>query len=421
MLSPMTVRFFHTSDWHLGQFFYNHSRHYEHEQFLAWLLEQIKNKQPHALLIAGDIFDVINPSSQAQKQLYQFLADAHQLAPHMQTLMIAGNHDSGYRIEQVEPLLEKYNARTVGVVRWNEDKTLNLDRLILPIYDEKKQIVAWCIALPFLRSAEITGFNEYTSNSQNAIAYLHQQLIAEAKHRKTEKQALILMSHAHMQGGETSDSERPIIIGNEEALSTTLFEDGIDYVALGHLHKPQKVGQTHIRYSGSPIPLSFSEINYKHQVVEVKVNPDQKDDPYFQFEALEIPRSIQLHKIRGELNEVMQKLKNLPCDVIESIDQREYVDIEYHTLTPPQPNLRQQFEDALPPDRYRLVRISRQYLSLENSAEQQQQIHLEPPTPEKLFQQIWEKKGYHADDEVQKDFMSLVSQAQQQLEDQHKS
>ena len=417
----MTVRFFHTSDWHLGQFFYNHSRHYEHEQFLTWLLEQIKQKQPHALLIAGDIFDVINPNSQAQKQLYQFLADAHQLAPHMQTLMIAGKHDSGYRIEQVEPLLEKYNAKTVGVIRWNEDKTLNLDRLILPIYDEQKQIVAWCIALPFLRSAEITGFNDQTTNSQNAIAYLHEQLIAEAKRRKTHDQAIILMSHAHMQGGETSDSERPIIIGNEEALSTTLFEDGIDYVALGHLHKPQKVGQTHIRYSGSPIPLSFSEINYKHQVVEVTVNPDQKDGPYFQFEALEIPRSVQLHKIRGELTEVMQQLKSLPSEVIESIDQREYVDIEYHTLTPPQPNLRQQFEDALPPDRYRLVRISRQYLSTENSAEQQQQIHLEPPTPEKLFQQIWEKKGYHADDEVKKDFMSLVAQAQQQLEDQHQS
>ncbi len=417
----MTVRFFHTSDWHLGQFFYNHSRHYEHEQFLTWLLEQIKQKQPHALLIAGDIFDVINPSSQAQKQLYQFLADAHQLAPHMQTLMIAGNHDSGYRIEQVEPLLEKYNAKTVGVIRWNEDKTLNLDRLILPIYDEQKQIVAWCIALPFLRSAEITGFNDQTTNSQNAIAYLHEQLIAEAKRRKTHDQAIILMSHAHMQGGETSDSERPIIIGNEEALSTTLFEDGIDYVALGHLHKPQKVGQTHIRYSGSPIPLSFSEINYKHQVVEVTIHPEQKDDPYFQFEALEIPRSVQLHKIRGELTEVMQQLKSLPSEVIESIDQREYIDIEYHTLTPPQPNLRQQFENALPPDRYRLVRISRQYLSTENSAEQQQQIHLEPPTPEKLFQQIWEKKGYHADDEVKKDFMSLVAQAQQQLEDSHQS
>lgn len=412
----MTVHFFHTSDWHLGQFFYNHSRHYEHEQFLAWLLEQIKAKQPHALLIAGDIFDVINPSSQAQKQLYQFLADAHELAPHMQTLMIAGNHDSGYRIEQVEPLLEKYNAKTVGVIRWNQDKTLDLERLILPIYDEQKQIVAWCIALPFLRSAEITGFNEHTTNSQNAIAYLHQQLIEEAKRRKTDDQALILMSHAHMQGGETSDSERPIIIGNEEALSTSLFDDSIDYVALGHLHKPQKVQHPHIRYSGSPIPLSFSEINYKHQVVEVSIDPTKSEDT-FNFEALAIPRSIQLHKIKDELSVVMQHLRNLPNEPIENLGHREYVDIEYHTSTPPQPNLRQQFEDALPKDRYRLVRISRQYLSTETNTENKQNISLEPPTPEKLFQQIWEQKGYHADDEVTKDFMSLVAEAQKQLED----
>ncbi len=149
MSVSMSVHFLHTSDWHLGQFFYNHSRHYEHQQFLSWLLIQIQEKQPHALLIAGDIFDVINPGSQAQKQLYQFLADAHRIAPHMQTLMIAGNHDSGYRIEQVEPLLEKYNAKTVGVVRWNEDKTLDLDRLLLPIYNQNQDIVAWCLALPF--------------------------------------------------------------------------------------------------------------------------------------------------------------------------------------------------------------------------------------------------------------------------------
>ena len=134
----MAVHFFHTSDWHLGQFFYNHSRQYEHEQFLMWLLEQIKQKQPNALLIAGDIFDVINPASAAQKQLYQFLADAHDIAPHMQTLMIAGNHDSGYRIEQVEPLLEKYHAKTVGVIHKNSEGSINLDRLLIPIYDENK-------------------------------------------------------------------------------------------------------------------------------------------------------------------------------------------------------------------------------------------------------------------------------------------
>ncbi len=413
----MTVRFFHTSDWHLGQFFYNHSRDYEHEQFLNWLLEQIHQKQPHALLIAGDIFDVINPASRAQKQLYQFLADAHDRAPHMQTLMIAGNHDSGYRIEQVEPLLEKYQAKAVGVVHKNTQGQLDLDRLLVPIYNEQKNIVAWCLTLPFLRAAEITGINEQTTNSQNAIAYIHQQLIAEANARKQPDQALILMSHAHMQGGETSDSERPIIIGHEEALSTALFDDVIDYVALGHLHKPQKVGHAHIRYSGSPIPLSFSEINYKHQVLEVSIDPHQEDESRFQIESLVIPRSVQLHRIKGTIAEVLTQLSALASGEIDNIDQREYVEIEYHTDTPPAPNLRQQFEEALAPNRYRLVRISRRYLNTESNDQQQTTIHLDPPTPEKLFQNLWEKQGYGQDEKVMTDFLSLVNEAQKSLED----
>ena len=415
----MTVRFFHTSDWHLGQYFYHHSRQYEHEQFLAWLLQQIEARQPHALLIAGDVFDVINPASHAQKQLYQFLADAHQRAPHMQTLMIAGNHDSGYRIEQVEPLLEKYQAKAVGVIRRNAENQLDLKRLLIPIYNESRQVVAWCLALPFLRPAEITGLNEQSQNSQAAIAHIHQQLIALAKQTKTDDQALILMSHAHMQGGETSDSERPIIVGNEEALSTTLFDDVIDYVALGHLHKPQKVQHPHIRYSGSPIPLSFSEINYKHQVVEVTIDPSKPDESRVQFEVLPIPRSIQLHKIADELTDVFNALKALPSGEIEQIDQRPYVDIEYHSLTPPPPNLRQQFEDALPPNRYRLVRIARKYLPNENTLSSSDSISLEPPTPAKLFQQLWDKQGYSPDDEVLKDFISLVDEAEKSLEEQH--
>ena len=415
----MTVRFFHTSDWHLGQYFYHHSRQYEHEQFLAWLLQQIEARQPHALLIAGDVFDVINPASHAQKQLYQFLADAHQRAPHMQTLMIAGNHDSGYRIEQVEPLLEKYQAKAVGVIRRNAENQLDLKRLLIPIYNESRQVVAWCLALPFLRPAEITGLNEQSQNSQAAIAHIHQQLIALAKQTKTNNQALILMSHAHMQGGETSDSERPIIVGNEEALSTTLFDDVIDYVALGHLHKPQKVQHPHIRYSGSPIPLSFSEINYKHQVVEVTIDPSKPDESRVQFEVLPIPRSIQLHKIADELTDVFNALKALPSGEIEQIDQRPYVDIEYHSLTPPPPNLRQQFEDALPPNRYRLVRIARKYLPNENTLSSSDSISLEPPTPAKLFQQLWDKQGYSPDDEVLKDFISLVDEAEKSLEEQH--
>jgi exonuclease SbcD len=410
----MTVRFFHTSDWHLGQYFYQHNRHYEHAQFLSWLLDQIEEKQPDALLIAGDIFDVINPSSQAQKQLYQFLADAQRRAPHLQTLMIAGNHDSGYRIEQVDPLLEKYQTHAVGVLQRSHDQQLDLERLILPIYNAENEVVAWCLALPFLRSAEITSSQEHSRTSQDAITYIHQQIIERAKSKKTKDQALILMSHAHMQGGETSDSERPIIIGNEEALSITLFDQIIDYVALGHLHKPQQVQHPHIRYSGSPIPLSFSEVNYKHQVVEVCIEANAP----IQIKSLMIPRCVELYKITGELNEVFDQLRALPTGEIESLEQRPYIDIEYHTLTPPAPQLRQQLEDALPRDRYRLVRIARTYHQNENDLSQPSNINLSPPTPHSLFQQLWQQQGYDHDTEVEKDFASLVQEAETLLEQQ---
>lgn len=408
----MAVHFFHTSDWHLGQFFYHHSRQYEHQQFLAWLIQQIQEKQPHALLIAGDIFDVINPASSAQKQLYQFLADAHEAAPHMQTLMIAGNHDSGYRIEQVEPLLEKYNAKAVGLIHWKDDQTLDIDRLLTPIFDAEHNIVAWCLTLPFLRPAEITGFNEQTQDSQSAIEYLHQQLIKEAKARKTPEQALILMSHAHLLGAEESDSERPIIIGHQEALSTQLFGDDIDYVALGHLHKPQQIQKPNIRYSGAPIPLSFSETQYKHQVVDVHLNPTAPSDQQFQFEPLIIPRSINLHRLTGELQEIFQKIQQLATGEITDIEQRDYVDIEYFSLTPPPLDLRQQIEQALPANRYRLVRIVRKMLQQEGDQLIESKIDLEPPTPEKLFQQLWQNMGYTPDTEVERDFLLLLEEAQ---------
>lgn len=413
----MAVHFFHSSDWHLGQFFFNHSRHYEHAHFLTWLLQQIEYKQPNALLIAGDIFDVINPSSHAQKQLYQFLADAHQLAPHMQTLIIAGNHDSGHRIEQVEPLLQKYNAKAVGVLHKTATGDIDYRRLIIPIYDKQQTIVAWCITLPFLRAAEITGLNEYSQDHHSAIHHVHQQLIAHARQLKTPEQALIMMSHAHMQGGQSSDSERPIIIGNEEALSTDLFAADIDYVALGHLHKPQKVGHPHIRYSGSPIPLSFSEINYPHQIVDVHIDPLKPVDQLC-FSALPIPRSLQLHRLRGQLDEIFTQIKDLEQGEITDIEQRDFIDIEYYSDKPPIPNLRQQLEQALPSNRYRLVRIARQYVADTAPTEQQTKRALTPPTPEQLFLSLWQKNGYSADDAAYNDFLMLLDEARQTLEDQ---
>src|SRR5690606_38005451 len=129
--------------------------------------------------------------------------------------------------------------------------------------DASGKVAAWCLTLPFLRPAEVTGLvlgDDYMAG----IAQVHERLITAAEAVRQPGQALVAMSHAHMAGGAVSEeSERNIVIGNAEALPASLFPESVAYVALGHLHKPQHVaGQERIRYSGSPLPLSFAEVNH---------------------------------------------------------------------------------------------------------------------------------------------------------------
>src|SRR4051812_14445721 len=115
------MRLLHTSDWHLGQSLHNFERHHEHQHFLAWLLDTIVTEQADALLIAGDIFDNANPSAASQKQLYRFLQQARERVPHLNLVVIAGNHDSPGRLEAPGPLLEAHGTRVVGSVQRKAD------------------------------------------------------------------------------------------------------------------------------------------------------------------------------------------------------------------------------------------------------------------------------------------------------------
>src|SRR5450830_1653635 len=110
------MRLLHTSDWHLGQSLHNFDRHYEHQCFLDWLIDTIVAEEADALLIAGDIFDNANPSSNAQRQLYRFLQQAKTRAPGLQIVVIAGNHDSPGRLEAPGPLLEAHGTVVIGNV-----------------------------------------------------------------------------------------------------------------------------------------------------------------------------------------------------------------------------------------------------------------------------------------------------------------
>jgi exonuclease SbcD len=410
----LALRLFHTSDWHLGQNLHGQERDFEHACFLDWLLRQIKHEQPDVLLIAGDIFDTVNPPVKAQERLYDFIVSAHEQQPALTIVMIAGNHDSGSRIELPAPLMRRLRTHALGRVLWLDDGQLDAERLLLPLPDASGAIAGWCLALPFLRPAEVTGA-QLGDNYLRGIGQVHEWLIAAAEAKRQPGQALIAISHAHMAGGSVSeDSERSLIIGNAEALPASLFGPSISYVALGHLHKPQKVnGEERIRYSGSPIPLSFSEINYQHQILDIRLD----GETLVSVEPRLIPRAVHLQRLGpAPLVEVLTQLAQLPdIDLLAETQRQPWLEVRV-CLDEPQPDLRQQVESALQGKAVRLVRIAAEYAgqgSREGRDDGAELIELDQLSPQELFSRAWrDSYGSEVDEQTLKDFALLLQDVQ---------
>ncbi|MGH8382027.1 exonuclease SbcCD subunit D C-terminal domain-containing protein [Pseudomonas sp.] len=411
------MRLFHTSDWHLGQTLHGQERDFEHACFLDWLLGQLKLRQPDALLIAGDIFDTVNPPVKAQERLYDFIVQAHEQQPKLNIVMIAGNHDSGSRIELPAPLMRRLRTHALGRVQWLEDGVLDSDRLLIPLTNARGKIAAWCLALPFLRPAEVTGAH-LGDDYLRGIGQVHERLIEAALERRKPGQALIAISHAHMAGGSVSeDSERSLIIGNAEALPASLFSKDISYVALGHLHKPQRVNrEERIRYSGSPIPLSFSEIGYQHQILEIELDGSQLAS----VESRLIPRAVHLQRLGpAPLAEILEQLADLPVvDLLDDPQRQPWLEVRVR-LDEPQPDLRQQLESTLHGKAVRLVRIGAEYAGSRESEELDDTalVELGQLTPQELFSRAWAQAyGNAVDEQTLADFALLLQDVQQQEE-----
>ncbi len=408
------MRLFHTSDWHLGQNLHGQERDFEHACFLSWLLDRLGEQQPDVLLIAGDIFDTVNPPVKAQERLYDFIVSAHEQQPKLTIVMIAGNHDSGSRIELPAPLMRRLRTHALGRVLWLDDGQLDAERLLIPLPDACGEVAAWCLALPFLRPAEVTGA-QLGDDYLRGIGQVHEWLIAAANARRKPGQALIAISHAHMAGGSVSeDSERSLIIGNAEALPASLFGPSISYVALGHLHKPQRVNsEERIRYCGSPIPLSFSEIGYQHQILDVQLD----GETLVSVEPLLIPRAVNLQRVGpAPLAQILSQLAELPdIDLLADALRQPWLEVRV-TLDEPQPDLRQQIETALQGKSVRLVRIAAEYAgSGKRSGEDDcaSLIELDQLTPRELFSRAWQETyASEADEQTLKDFAQLLQEVQ---------
>ncbi|MBB3143114.1 exonuclease SbcCD subunit D [Halomonas organivorans] len=405
------LRLIHTADWHLGQSFHGQERFEEHRDFLAWLLDTLVEREADALLVAGDIFDVVNPSLRAQELLYDFIVGAHERLPCLDIVLIAGNHDSGNRIELPAPLMQRLRTHARGRVSWLDDGRLDTERLLVPLTDATGETRAWCLALPFLRPAEVTGAQARADEDDEApndyvagIARVHEQLIAAARERREPGQALVAMSHAHLRGAAVSEaSERPIVIGGEESISAALFPDDLAYVALGHLHRAQEVGEARIRYSGSPLPLDFSEVNYPHQVVEATLDGEELTG----VEAIPVPRPVAMHRLGpASLDEVLAELEALEVDDTLSRERWPWLEVRVE-LSAPMPDLRARIDAALEGKPLRLLRLERR-LPAVAAEDAPERVDLETLGPRRLFERTWQARwGEPPDEDVLADFDRL--------------
>lgn len=311
------LRILHTADWHLGQSFHGYDRDHEHGCFLKWLQGMLTERRPDALVIAGDVFDSVNPPASAQRLFYDFLARAHTDHPGLQILLIAGNHDAAGRLEAPAELLQSLNITTIGLIDRDDLGEIKIEKLLVPLKDATGQVSGIAVAVPFLRPADVPAVSEAADAYLDGIRELYRRAVEAAKNLREKlnpQAALLALGHCHMQNGtESRDSERRIVIGGAESLRAEIFPPELAYVALGHLHKPQELDGGRIRYCGSPIPLSFSEQDYDHRVLEVTFENRLMTGVM----ALPIPKSALLQGVprkAATISEVLRILGETPFD-----------------------------------------------------------------------------------------------------------
>ncbi len=357
----MSLKILHTADWHLGQTFFEFDRKEEHEAFFQFLISQLASLEIDVLLISGDVFDVANPSAASQKMFFHFLKNAVTANPDLQIIITSGNHDSAARLEAPRPLLEEFNVKVIGIVPRAEIQEIDWEQLLIPVSNKKGER-AWCLAIPFLRPGDFPVLPDMENTYVEGITKFYQDAFSYAEEKRKKGEAIITMGHLHATNAQLSEDDRSerVIIGGIESVPASAFNDKIAYTALGHIHKAQKIAQKeNIRYAGSPLPMSFSEVNYKHQLVFVEIEGENE----VKIEEIEIPKLIPLLCIPKKpkpLEEVLIELEQLPETDEATNNLAPYLEVRV-LLDTPQPSLKHQIENILNKKDVRLAKITSSY------------------------------------------------------------
>ena len=293
------MRIIHTSDWHLGQNFYSKSRAAEHSAFLDWLLTSAQAHEVDAIIVAGDIFDTGSPPSYARELYNRFVVQLQQTG--CQLVVLAGNHDSVATLNESRDILAFLKTTVVA--------SAGHAPLILPQRDGTPGAI-FC-PVPFLRPRELVTSQAGHSGGEkqqlllNAISdYYQQQYEAACALRGDRPLPIVASGHLTTVGASKSDAVRDIYIGTLEAFPASHFPP-VDYVALGHIHRAQKIGGSdHIRYSGSPIALSFDETGKSKSVNLVTFS----DGHLAEVLPLTVPVTQPLAVLKGDFSSISEQL-----------------------------------------------------------------------------------------------------------------
>ncbi|PIK90114.1 exonuclease subunit SbcD [Raoultella ornithinolytica] len=293
------MRIIHTSDWHLGQNFYSKSRAAEHSAFLDWLLTSAQAHEVDAIIVAGDIFDTGSPPSYARELYNRFVVQLQQTG--CQLVVLAGNHDSVATLNESRDILAFLKTTVVA--------SAGHAPFILPQRDGTPGAI-FC-PVPFLRPRELVTSQAGHSGGEkqqlllNAISdYYQQQYEAACALRGDRPLPIVASGHLTTVGANKSDAVRDIYIGTLEAFPASHFPP-VDYVALGHIHRAQKIGGSdHIRYSGSPIALSFDETGKSKSVNLVTFS----DGHLAEVLPLTVPVTQPLAVLKGDFSSISEQL-----------------------------------------------------------------------------------------------------------------
>ncbi|MBU2839706.1 exonuclease subunit SbcD [Acidithiobacillus thiooxidans] len=310
------MKILHTSDWHIGRTLYGRKRYEEFEAFLTWLAETIQQNEIDALLVAGDVFDTSAPSNRAQELYYRFLCRvAASRCRHV--VVVAGNHDSPSFLNAPKDLLKALDVHVVGhSTEFPEDEVLVLRNE----QDAPELIVC---AVPYLRDRDlrVAEVGESVEDKERKLIegihnhYAAVAALAEQKRKELGADVPIIgTGHLFTAGGQTIDGDgvRELYVGSLAHVTAGIFPASFDYLALGHLHVPQKVnGSEIIRYSGSPLPMGFGEAKQQKSVCQVAFGQIEGHSTTASVQLIDVPVFQKLERVKGDWDGISSRIHEL--------------------------------------------------------------------------------------------------------------